>query len=174
MNRDAGSSAGRGAGGLFGANASFADAPNSTWSYRVSGGYFNSSAFPRPAGTVPLIPGPRNPSATVGGAAYPADGAGAIGKSFANRGTSQPKFDARVDQDLADGGRLTYEGGVAGTQGIIYTGIGPFDIQSGTYFSFGRVNYSKRALKVNFFVNVLDADAPNLLFPDPATASPCS
>jgi outer membrane receptor protein involved in Fe transport len=172
ISRNAGSSVGRGAGGLFGANVTFADAPNSTWSYRVSGGYFDSSAFPRPAGTIPLIPDPRNPSATVGGAAYPAEGAGPIGRSFANRGTSQPKFDARVDQELADGARLTYEGGVAGTQGIIYTGIGPFDIQSGTYLAFGRVNYSKRALKVNFFVNVLNADAPNLLFPDPATGQP--
>ena len=97
---------------------------------------------------------------------------GPIGRSFANRGTSQPKFDARVDQELANGGRLTYEGGVAGTQGIIYTGIGPFDIQSGSYLGFGRVNYSKRALKANFFVNVLNADAPNLLFPDPATGKP--
>jgi outer membrane receptor protein involved in Fe transport len=172
MSRDAGSSVGRSAGGLFGVNASFADAPNSAWSYRVSGGYFNASAFPRPGGTIPLITDPRNPAATVGGAAYPADGAGPIGRSFSNRGTSQPKFDARVDQELGNGGRLIYEGGVAGTQGIIYTGIGPFDIQSGTYFGFGRVNYSKNALKVNFFVNALNADAPNLLFPDPSTGQP--
>ena len=42
MNRDAGSSEGRSPGGLFGVNAAFADAPNSAWSYRVSGGYFNA------------------------------------------------------------------------------------------------------------------------------------
>ena len=172
MSRDAGSTVGQGAGGLFGANATFAAAPNSVWSYRVSGGYFNADAFPRPAGTIPIIPDPRNPKATVGGAVYPADGVGPIGKSFENRGTSQPKFDARVDQELANGGRLTYEGGIAGTQGIIYTGVGPFDIQSGSYLGFGRVNYSNRALKVSFFVNVLSADAPNLLFPDPATGKP--
>ena len=172
MNRDAGSSEGRSPGGLFGVNAAFADAPNSAWSYRVSGGYFNSSAFPRPAGTIPLIQDPRNPAATVGGAVYPADGAGPVGRSFENRGTSQPKFDMRVDQELDKGGRLTYEGGIAGTQGIIYTGIGPFDVQSGTYLGFGRASYSKRALKVSFFVNVLSADAPNLLFPDPSTGKP--
>ena len=172
MSRDAGSSQGRGAGALFGANAAFASAPNAVWSYRVSGGYFNADAFPRPAGTIPLIPDPRNPKATVGGAAYPADGVGPLGKSFQNRGTSQPKFNARVDQELAGGARLTYEGGIAGTQGIIYTGVGPFDIQSGAYLGFGRVNYTRRALKVNFFVNVLHADAPNLLFPDPATGKP--
>jgi outer membrane receptor protein involved in Fe transport len=103
---------------------------------------------------------------------YPADGAGPVGRSFENRGTSQPKFDMRVDQELDKGGRLTYEGGIAGTQGIIYTGIGPFDVQSGTYLGFGRASYSKRALKVSFFVNVLSADAPNLLFPDPSTGKP--
>ena len=78
MNRDAGSGVGKGAGGLFGANASFSAAPNSVWSYRVSGGYFNSDAFPRPAGTIPVITDPRNPAAKVGGAAYPVDGVGPV------------------------------------------------------------------------------------------------
>src|SRR5262245_18095306 len=134
MSRDAGSSAGKGAGGLFGASASFADAPNSTWSYRVSGGYFGADAFPRPAGTIPIIADPRDPTGrtTVGGAAYPADGTGAFGTAFSNRGANQPKFDARVDQELGSKGRVTYEGGVAATQGVIYTGVGPFDIQSGS------------------------------------------
>ena len=175
MSRDAGSTAGQGVGGLGGVNGSFSDAPNNTWSYRISAGYFNSAAFPRPVGTIQIIPDPRIAGATVangqtvGGATYPADGSGAFGTAFANRGTSQPKFDARVDQELGKNGRLTYEGGVAGTQGVIYSGIGPFDIQSGSYLGFGRLNYSRDALKVNFFANILHADAPNLLFPDPTT-----
>ncbi len=175
MSRDAGSKAGQGAGGLGGVNGSFADAPNDTWSYRVTAGYFNSAAFPRPVGQIPIIPDPRVPGATlaagptVGGAIYPVDGPGAFGTAFVNRGTSEPKFDARVDQELGQNGRLTYEGGIAGTEGIIHTGIGPFDVQSGSYLGFGRVNYSHDALKINFFTNVLHADAPNLLFPDPAT-----
>jgi outer membrane receptor for ferrienterochelin and colicins len=169
MSRDAGSKAGQGAGGLGGVNGSWADAPNDTWSYKVTAGWFNSAAFPRPTGQIPLITDPRDSTLKVGGAFYPADGAGAFGTAFSNRGTNQPKFDARVDQELGKNGRLTYEGGVAGTQGIIYTGIGPFDIQSGSYLGFGRVNYTRDALKVNFFTNVLHADAPNLLFPDPAT-----
>jgi len=174
LSRDAGSSAGKGPGGLVGANASFADAPNATWSYRVSGGYFAANAFPRPTGTIPIIPDPRDPTGrtTVGGATYPADGAGPFGTAFANRGANQPKFDARVDQELGSNGRLTYEGGVAGTQGVIYTGVGPFDIQSGSTLSFGRINYSRDALKVNVFVNRLHAEAPNLLFPDAATGQP--
>ena len=116
-----------------------------------------------------LSPIRRDATLTVGGAAYPADGPGPLGTAYANRGTSQPKFDARVDQELGKNGRITYEGGVAGTQGVIYTGIGPFDIQSGSYLGFGRVNYTRNALKLNFFTNILSADAPNLLFPDPFT-----
>jgi iron complex outermembrane receptor protein len=175
LSRDAGSQSGQGVGGLGGVNGSFADAPNQTWSYKVTAGYFNSAAFPRPAGTIPVIADPRVTGATiaagptVGGATYPADGPGAFGAAFANRGTSQPKFDARVDQELGRNGRLTYEGGVAGTQGVIYSGVGPFDVQSGSYLGFGRVNYTRNALKLNFFANVLHADAPNMLFPDPAT-----
>jgi outer membrane receptor protein involved in Fe transport len=169
LSRDAGSKAGQGLGGLGGVNGSFADAPNDRWSYRVSAGYFNSAAFPRPTGTIPVITDPRDATLTVGGATYPADGPGPLGTAYANRGTSQPKFDARVDQELGKNGRITYEGGVAGTQGVIYTGIGPFDVQSGSYLGFGRVNYTRNALKLNVFTNILSADAPNLLFPDPFT-----
>src|SRR5262249_47355987 len=79
FSRDAGSGVGRGAGSIFGANATFADAPNRVWSYRVSAGYFNSDAFSRPTGRIPVIQDPRNPSATVGGAAYPQDGTGPTG-----------------------------------------------------------------------------------------------
>jgi outer membrane receptor protein involved in Fe transport len=174
MSRDAGSKEGQGAGGLGGVNASFADAPNDTWSYKLTAGYFKSAAYPRPAGQIPLIPDPRDPTGklTVGGAFYPADGPGPLGTAFTNRGANEPKFDARVDQELGKNGRLTYEGGVAGTQGIIYTGVGPFDIQPGSYLGYGRVNYERNALKVNFFNNVLHADAPNLLFPDATTGKP--
>jgi len=66
LSREAGSTVGKGTGGVYGANASFADAPNSVWSYRVSAGYFNSSAFPRPTGQIPIVADPRVPGATVG------------------------------------------------------------------------------------------------------------
>ena len=171
FSRDAGSGVGKGAGAVFGANATFADAPNSIWSYRVSAGYFNSDAFPRPTGRIPVIADPRIPGATVGGALYPADGPGAPGTAFQNRGTSQPKFDMRVDQEIS-GGRITYAGGVAGSQGIIHTGIGPFDIQKGSSIGYGKVNYTKGALKVNAFANLVSAEAPNLLLVNPATGQP--
>jgi outer membrane receptor protein involved in Fe transport len=171
FDRDAGSTAGKGVGGLFGANATVAKAPSSTLSYRVSAGYFHSDPLPRPVGRVPLIQDPRDPSATVGGGLYPADSNGALGTAFLNHGTSQPKFDARVDQEI-NGGRITYEAGVAGSSGIIHTGIGPFDIQKGSYQGYGKVNYRHEALKVNFFTNVTNAEAPNLLLPDPSTGKP--
>jgi outer membrane receptor protein involved in Fe transport len=175
FSRDAGSSVGRGAGGMFGANATVAEVANAQWSYRVSAGYFNSDPYPRPAGQIPPIVDPRvqppDPTITVGGARYPADRSGPIGTAYQNRGTSQPKFDARVDQEI-EGGRITYAGGVAGSSGIIYTGIGPFNIQNGSYSGYGKVNYARGGLKVNFFTNFTNAEAPNLLLADPATQQP--
>jgi outer membrane receptor protein involved in Fe transport len=171
FSRDAGSTAGRGMGGVFGTHATITRAPSARLSYRVSAGYFNSDPLPRPVGRIPLIADPRDPSATVGGIAYPADSAGPLGAAFQNTGTSQPKVDARVDQEI-EGGRVTYQAGAGGSSGIIHTGIGPFDIQEGAYQGYAKVNYRRRALKVNFFMNFLDADAPNLLLPDPITRLP--
>ncbi|HZT77545.1 MAG TPA: TonB-dependent receptor [Vicinamibacterales bacterium] len=171
FSRDAGSTVGKGMGQVFGANASYAAAPNATWSYRVSAGYFNSDPFPRPVGQIPLIQDPRDPTQKVGGGFYPIDGPGTPGTAFENAGTSQPKFDARVDQEI-ENGRITYAAGVAGSSGIIHTGIGPFDIQKGSYMGYGKVNYSKGAFKLNAFTNFTSADAPNLLLVDPTTQQP--
>jgi iron complex outermembrane receptor protein len=171
FDRDTGSTAGKGVGKVFGANATVAKAPDAIWSYRVSAGYFNSDPLPRPTGRIPLIQDPRDPSTTVGGGAYPADAPGSLGTAFQNQGTSQPKFDARVDQEIK-GGRITYQGGVAGTSGIIHTGIGPFNIQKGSTMGYAKVNYRKDALKVNVFTNLTSAKAPNLLLADPVTQQP--
>jgi outer membrane receptor protein involved in Fe transport len=168
FSRDAGSTVGHGPGSIYSVNGSVAQAPNDRWSYRVSAGYLTSDPLPRPTGHVPVIQDPRDPNATVGGGSYPADASGPIGTSFQNVGTKQPKFDARVDQEIANG-RITYAAGVAGSSGIIHTGIGPFDIQPGSYMGYGKVNYSRKALRVNFFTNFTSAEAPNLLLPDPAT-----
>jgi iron complex outermembrane receptor protein len=179
FNRDDGSRAGSD-GHAFGGNIYFAQAPSDKVSYKLSAGYYDSDPFSRPVGRIPVIPDPRiegarcNPSlpATVagnqciGGASYPAD-RGGLG-TFENDGTKQPKVDLRIDQELSDGGRFTYSGGYAGTTGIVHTGIGPFNLQSGSYLGYGRIGYSKGALKVGGFVNFLDAEAPNLLLRDPA------
>ena len=119
-----------------------------------------------------MIDDPRQLGQTVGGAFYPLDSVvAAFGTGFANRGTSQPKFDVRVDQELSHG-TLTYAGGVAGTDGLIHSGIGPFDIQSGTYLGYGKLTYTRGALRMQFFTNVLNGQAPNLLLPDLATGRP--
>lgn len=162
----------------FGAGISFARAINDHWSTRISAGYTNSDPYSRPVGRVPLIADPRiaNPVCNlatgvgancVGGAPYPIDGTGA--GNFQNDGTKQPKFDVRLDQDMSDGGRVSYSAGYSGTTGLIHTGIGPFNIQSGSYMSYGRVGYSKGAFKVAGFANLLDVEAPNLLLVDPET-----
>jgi outer membrane receptor protein involved in Fe transport len=183
FNRDGGSRESEGSGYQFNGSLSYANAINDKWSYRVNGGYFNSDAYSRPVGTVPLDCHPLGvqPCRTatgaavsggfpIGGAAFPAD-ADQPG-AFENGGTSQPKFSARLDQEFTNGGRLTYEGGYYGTQGIIHTGIGPFRLESGSYMAYGRVGYTKGALRVNAFGNFLDASAPNLLVSDPDTLGP--
>ena len=173
FNRDFGSTEGQGAGGLFSTSISTSHALNDRWSLRLSGGYFGSDAYARPIGRIPDIADPRDPTGRtrVGGATYPADAEGTFGTAFKNQGTSQPKFDARVDQELVNG-RVTYAGGVAGTRGTIYTGIGPFDIQPGSYMAYGRTAYSRGTARFGAFVNALDAEAPNLLLPNPVTGRP--
>lgn len=173
FDREAGSTKGTGAGHTFGTSVTTSQAPSDRWSYRISAGYFSADPYPRPIGRVPVAPDPRDPDgrATVGGALYPADGVGPLGAAFENAGTSQPKFDVRIDQEI-QGGRVTYSGGVAGTAGTIYTGTGPFDIQKGSTMSYGSMRYSRDALKLNVFTNIVDATAPNLLLADPSTGRP--
>jgi outer membrane receptor protein involved in Fe transport len=165
FNRSVGSRANDGNGYNFGGNFSYAHAPSEKLSYRLSAGYFNSDSLSRPTGTVPLSTHPLDSTIKTGGAPYPPDNTG----GFTNTGTSQPKVDLRVDQEFSNNGRITYQGGYAGTTGIIHTGIGPFDIQSGSYLAYGKINYSKNALKVNLFGNFTNAKAPNLLNIDPDT-----
>ena len=166
-------------GTTFGASVSFAKAINDRWSTRLTAGYVESDPFSRPTGRIPVIQDPRvttvcsgtaGTAGCVGGAAYPIDSrTGNPGTSFENDGTKQPKFDARFDQDFSNGGRMTYSGGYAGTQGLIHTGIGPFNIQSGSNLTYGRVGYQQGAFRVAAFGNFLDVEAPNLLLTDPAT-----
>ena len=61
------------------------------------------------------------------------------------------------------GGTVTFSGGVAGTEGIIHTGIGPFDIDSDSRLTYFTARYQKGGRRVAFFTNLLDGDAANLL-----------
>jgi outer membrane receptor protein involved in Fe transport len=113
--------------------------------YKVSAGYFEQDAYERPTG---IIPGSRPP------VNYP---------NFPNSGTSQPKVDFRLDWDLTEDSTFNFGGGYAGTDGIIHTGIGPFDIESGSNLSNFKMDWQRRALHVGVFANFLDADSVNLL-----------
>jgi len=133
------------AGSLFYVNGAHAEAVNDRWSFKVGAGYFTQDPLPRPTGILPNIF--RTP--------YP---------SFTNEGTKQPKFDGRVDYDIAgNGGTVTVEGGVAGTQGLIHTGVGPFNISSDSRLGYFMTRYQKGGRRVAFFTNLLDGNASNLL-----------
>lgn len=131
-------------GTLFGINATHARAVNDRWAYKVSAGGYTQDAFARPTGAIP-------------------NGTGTQYPNFSNQGTRQPKFDTRVDYDAPDADyKLVFAGGYGGTDGIIHTGIGPFDMD-GVGVSYGTVRYSRNALKLNFFTNILNGDALGLL-----------
>ena len=132
------------AGTMFGINGTHARAVNDRWAYKISAGGYTSDAFPRPTGAIP-------------------NGTGTQYPSFANQGTTQPKFDTRVDYDAPDGKyKLAFAGGYSGTDGIIHTGIGPFDI-TGLGVTYGTMRYSRSAFKFNVFTNMLNGDASGLL-----------
>ncbi len=133
------------AGLLFYVNGSHAQAVSDRWAYKVSAGVYSQDPLARPTGPIP-------------------NGSGTQYPGFSNQGTTQPKLDLRADYDFEDGQRkLVFQGGVAGTEGILHSGIGPFDINSGTVLGYGKVNYSKQGMRLNFFTNILNGDATNLL-----------
>lgn len=125
-------------------NGTHARAVNDRWSYKLSAGAFAQDALLRPTGIIP------NGTNT----AYP---------SFTNTGTRQPKLDGRVDYDAPSGAKLSFSGGFAGTEGIIHTGIGPFDMNRGTKLGYGSARWTKGAQKFSVFTNILDGDANALL-----------
>ena len=130
------------AGSLFGISGTHARAVNDRWAYKISAGGFTSDAYPRPVGPIP----------NNTGAQYP---------NFTNQGTTQPKFDTRVDYDAANY-KLVFAGGYSGTDGIFHTGIGPFD-STGVGVGYGTMRYTRGGLKFNFFANILNGDASALL-----------
>ncbi len=111
--------------------------------WKISGGWYEQDPYPRPTGT---IPGTNTP--------YP---------PFQNEGTQQPKFDLRVDWDTSEASSWRLSGGYAGTDGIIHTGIGPFDIDQGSSLSYVQGGWAHGARHFGLFVNDLDGEASNLL-----------
>jgi outer membrane receptor protein involved in Fe transport len=156
FDRDAGTDRGRAIGGSGGVSATYSQIITNKWSSRVSAGYTFSDAYPRPTGQIPVATSPVDKSVVVGGAPY-------SDLAYRNEGTRQPKFDLRFDQEVGGNGIITYEGGVAGSQGIILTPIGPFKMESGSKLGYGRVAYNQGGLRLSVYANFLDGKAPNLL-----------
>ncbi len=142
------------AGSLWYVSGTHAAALNDRWAFKISAGGYSQDPMSRPTGTVPCDR-PEVCAGTRG--SYP---------SFTNTGTAQPKIDGRADYDYADGGKLSFSGGASGTEGIMHTGIGPFDITSGSVMGYAKANYNKKGFHAAFFTNILNGDADNLLTSD--------
>src|SRR6186713_306023 len=86
-------------GSIFYTRATTSQIVNERWAYKFSGGVSTSDAFARPNGNIPN--GQSRPTP------YP---------NYTNTGTTQPKFDARVDYDFPDQSRkLQMSAGMGGT-----------------------------------------------------------
>jgi len=147
-----------GAGTLFYISGTHAQAINDKVAFKISAGGYTQDPYSRPSGQIPCdrtdVCG--SPPRTT---TYP---------PYTNKGTTQPKFDMRVDYDGSDGSKMIFSGGVAGTSGIMHTGIGPFNIDSGSVMGYVKADYSKKGLHAAFFTNMLDGNAANLLSRDAA------
>jgi iron complex outermembrane receptor protein len=131
-------------GGLFSFNATHAQAPTDCFAFKISAGLLSQEAFIRPAGNM----------TNVFHTPYP---------DFQNRGTRQPRLDARADYDFDRRRKLILAGGITGTDGIIHTGLGPLDVQSGSTFKYGRVAYHHDQFRLQAFVNSLNGAGPLML-----------
>ncbi|MEM7582806.1 MAG: TonB-dependent receptor [Acidobacteriota bacterium] len=117
--------------------------------FKVSASYFEQDPYDRPTGVIRGTETTNPP-----GTPYP---------DFSNEGTEQPKLDLRVDYNQNLDTTWSFSGGFAGTDGIVHSGIGPFDVDSSSNLTYFKVSYAKKALNVNFFANLLDGEANNLL-----------
>jgi outer membrane receptor protein involved in Fe transport len=154
FDRQGSTGASTGSGTLFYISGTHAQAVNDRVAYKLSAGGYTQDPYGRPTGPIPCD---RPEVCATARKDYP---------GYSNQGTTQPKFDARVDYDYPDGRKLTVSGGVAGTDGIMHTGIGPFDIDKGSVMGYGKLNFTRKGFKAGFFTNILNGDASNLLTTD--------
>src|ERR1044072_5623388 len=105
--------------------------------YKLSGGYYEQDPYDRPSGNIP-------------GTTIPYESF-----AFKNSGTEQAKGDVRLNWDFENGSTFDVSGGYARTDGIVHTGIGPFDVEKGSHLSYGKVDWNRSALHVGFFATFL-------------------
>ncbi len=140
----AGTSANLGAGELSSLYGSLTHAAGGDKTgYKISASYYEQDPYDRPTG---IIPGTTS--------SYP---------DFVNGGTEQPKIDLRIDHLQNEDTTWVFSGGYAGTDGIVHSGIGPFDVDPTSNLTYFKVSWAKKALNVNVFANLLDGVASNLL-----------
>lgn len=122
----------------------FADAGD-RFSYKLSGSYFEQDPWERDNRLPDGSPMPRE-------------------VVYKNRGTKQPKFDARIDWD-ADRTRVwSLRGGVAGANGLTQSAIGPGEFESGSYSSYVELERSSNDLDFKVYWNRLKSPYRIVLF----------
>jgi outer membrane receptor protein involved in Fe transport len=129
--------------GTPGASVMHADG-DQRFAYQWSGGFFMQRPYPRPTGRIP--------------GSQPAQDYPAID----NEGTMQRRLRLRLDWGLA-GGDLSIATGAARTDGIMHTGIGPFDIDNGTGLSFVQADWRQGEARIGLSAQWLDGSATNLV-----------
>ena len=113
--------------------------------YKVSAGYFEQPAYDRPTGTIPGS----NPPQT-----YP---------DFENDGTEQARVNVDLEWETGDDAYVSVAAGYAETDGILHSGIGPFDIEKGSNLSYVKSDWNSGTWHVGASATMLDGDAVNLL-----------
>jgi outer membrane receptor protein involved in Fe transport len=113
--------------------------------YKVSAGYFEQPAYDRPTGVVPGS----NPPQT-----YP---------DFENKGTAQSRVNVKLDWDTAEDANVSFAAGYAATDGILHSGIGPFDIDRGSHMSYLQGDWNHGNWHLGASGNFLNGSAVNLL-----------
>jgi outer membrane receptor protein involved in Fe transport len=121
------------------------------WALRLSAGYFESDAFPRPKTITNLWGETVNPDL------------GLLPQAVGTSGTRQPRFDLRADRDDASGGTWMVEAGTGKTAGWIATGLGPFQVNSDTSMSYASMRWHRGAFEAQANTNYFSGDAVNLI-----------
>ncbi len=111
--------------------------------FKISSRSHQQNAFARPSGFIPETSTP-----------YP---------EFENSGTVQSQVDLRVDFRARSESLWSLSSGWAETDGLLYSGIGPFDIDRGSALAYLKTSWSKGNAGAHGYVNYLDGDASNLL-----------
>ena len=122
-----------------------AQAVNDRFAYRATVSFTHQDPLPRPFGEIP-------------------NGTGTLYPPLSGVAARMPKLDVRADWDAPDGqGGFRFSGGYGGSQGILHSGIGPFNVQSGANMSYGRVQYMRGSMEIGAFFNRTSAGFNSLL-----------